>query len=227
MNTSVGLKAFVPTKNSIRVLTPYDFSFIVWDGSHGTRIDSFSERLSASAWWDNLKNGDLLNGYIIGMMNHETGIFTSTSYSVENTPCTEPMTPLTVTGSQITDKEETSYRYAYVSMEGSVNSGYFTSTDGKQFTLKNIHGEHLESSAVCENALIKGVYTFEENEYGIQDCLIIIDENDFYTTGIEMPTVNAGEDGMIYSVSGVAVGSDAKQLPAGIYIRDNKKIVIR
>lgn len=225
VNASTGLKAFVPAKNSIRVLTPYRLSFIVWDGSHGMRIDSFSNRLSGG-WWDSFKPGDILDGYIIGMMNQEKGIFTSTSYSVENTACDTPMTPVTVTGSQLTDKEDNSCRYAYVSLEGRLNRELFISADSKQFTLKNINGENLETNAVCENAKVKGIYTYEETEYGLQDCLIIIDENDFYTAGIGMPAVQNVDDVTIYSISGVACGNDASVLAPGMYIRGNKKVII-
>lgn len=224
VNSSIGLKAFVPKENCVRVLTPFYFSFIVWDGRHGIRIDDFTNRVSLSAWWDSFKSGDYINGYIIGMMNPESGIFTSTSHSVETSACADVMEPLEVSGKQIAEGADNSYSYAYVALNGNLNKDSFTSDDGQQFSLKNINDEDLGSSVTAESVRVRGIYMRSSDQAGTSHNLIIIDPSDFYTAGITT-VVNDNNDSTIYSLTGVNLGTDADALAPGIYIRNNSKFI--
>lgn len=227
---STGLKAFVPTKDSIRMLTVFDLSCILWDGSHGIRIKDYSKRISTDNWWDDLNSGDYINGYMIGMMSQEADIFISTSHSVETTSCQEEMKPISITGKQLTEATDNTYQYAYVSMTGSVNAASFESEDGKTFQLTNLFNENIMSAKPCERASVRGIYMHEETAYGPVEALIVMDENNFYDKldGItDLSVDEREEDGEIYSVTGVAMGKDADALAPGLYIRNGKKIIIR
>lgn len=226
VNSSTGLKAFVPKENSIRILTPFYYSFIVWDGKQGIRIDDFTNRISLSTWWDSFKSGDYINGYIIGMMNPENGIFTSTSHSVETSACADNMKPLEVTGKQIAEDTNNAYRYAYVAINGNLNKDNFTSEDGQQFSLKNINDEDLGSSETAESVRVRGIYMRNNSQTGTDHCLIIVDPSDFYTAGIINVTTEK-EASTIYSLTGVNLGTDDGALAPGIYIRNNCKFIKR
>lgn len=227
VNASTGLKAFVAKENSVRVLTPFYFSFIAWDGMHGIRIDDFTNRVSLSAWWDSFKSGDYINGYVIGMMNPETGIFTSTSHSVEATACADAMTPVEVSGKQLTESAANEYGYSYVVMNGKLDKGSFTSADGMQFALKNVNDEDFDSDETAEAVSVRGIYMRTLSQAGVGHSLIIINPTDFFTDGIATVTADKTDTTTIYSLTGVCLGTDADALAPGIYIRGNSKFIKR
>ncbi len=225
---STGLRAFVPSKDSVRMLTVFDFSFILWNGKQGLRVNDYSNSISFNSWWDEFNSGDYINGYMIGMMNPETDIFTTTSHSVENVACKDEMEPLSVTGKQIAEVTDNSYQYAYVTMNGSVSNSSFTSEDGQVFQFKDLYNEDIMSAVPCEKAAVRGIYMREETVYGITDTLIIMDVNDFYSVISGIDEIGADNEGsMIYSPAGVALGKDTDSLEPGLYIRDGKKFMIR
>lgn len=225
---STGLKAFVPVEDSVRMLTVFDFSFILWNGKEGLRVNDFAKSISFATWWDEFKSGDYINGYMIGMMNPETDIFTSTSHSVQNVACQDEMVPVSVTGKQLAESSDNSYQYAYVSMTGSVSNSAFTSEDGQTFQFRDLYNEDIMSAKPCGRAKAHGIFMREETVYGPVNTLIVMDPEDFYSdcSGIGN-TVAEGQDSAIYSASGVAVGTDADALTPGLYIRDGKKFIIR
>lgn len=227
---SIGLKAFVPAKDSIRMLTVFDLSCIFWDGNRGMRIKDYSKRISMDNWWDEFNSGDYINGYLIGMMNQEADIFISTSHSVEATPCQDEISPISVTGKQLAEATDNTYQYAYVTMTGKINAASFESEDGNIFQLIDLFNENIMSAKPCERASVRGIYMHEETAYGPVDALIVMDENNFYDKLDGMADINVderAEGGEIYSVWGVAMGKDADVLAPGIYIRNGNKIVIR
>lgn len=228
VESSTGLKAFVPLTDSVRMLTTFDFSFILWDGEHGLRVNDFSHSISSETWWDTFGQGDYINGYMIGMMNPETDIFTSTSHSVENVACEDEMTPLSVTGEQITDADTNAYQYSYVTMNGEVSGNSFTSEDGCYFHLRDIDNWDVMSARPCANAAVRGIYMREYNGGGTVDVLIVMDVEDFYTEISGVNDIDCDEEApLIYSASGVAMGREVDALTPGLYIRDGKKIIIR
>lgn len=224
---STGLKAFVPSKDSVRMLTVFDFSFILWNGKHGLRINDFSKSISFNTWWNEFNSGDYINGYMIGMMNPETDIFTATSHSVENVACKDKMEPVSITGKQITGASDNSYQYAYVSMNGSVGNSSFTSEDGQLFQLRDLYNEDITSAKPCDKAAVRGIYMKEETAYGFIDTLIVMDINDFYSVISGIEEIDADNmESMIYSPTGVALGKDIDSLEPGLYIRAGKKFMI-
>lgn len=228
LETSTGLKTFVPETDGIRMLTPFDLSFILWDGTRGVRIEDFSHQISGVQWWDNIKSGDYVNGYIIGFMNPETNLFTSTSHSVESIACPDEIIPLTVTGSELVESAGITYQYSYVTMNGTVRQDSFESEDGHTFSFKNLYNEDIFTVTPCELGAVRGIYMREETTTGKADSLIIMDPNDFYSILNSVESiVSDQEKGTIYTVSGVALGRDEENLAPGFYIRDGKKFIIR
>lgn len=227
VEASTGLKAFVPTENSVRMLTVFDFSFIVWNGSEGLRINDFGKSISFTTWWDDFKSGDYINGYMIGMMNPETDIFTSTSHSLQNVSCADEMIPVEVTGKQLAEATGNSYQYSYVTMTGTVGNNAFTSDDGQLFQLRGLYNEDIKSAEPCEHAKVHGIFMREATDYDIVNTLIIMDPEDFYTESDGIVDIVAEEREVpIYNISGMPVGTDTDALAPGIYIRDGKKIII-
>lgn len=225
---STGLKAFVPSKDSVRMLTVFDFSFILWDGRQGIRVNDFSKSISFNSWWNEFNSGDYINGYMIGMMNPDTDIFTTTSHSVEHVACKDEMMPVSVTGKQIADATDNSYQYAYVTMKGSVGNNSFTSDDGQIFQLKDLYNEDITSAKPCDKASVRGIFMREETAYGFSDALIVMDVDDFYSVISGIQEIDTDyEEAEIYSTTGVALGNDINSLEPGIYIRDGKKFMIR
>lgn len=228
VETSTGLKAFVPTKDSLRMLANFDFSCILWNGTQGIRVNDFTNSITFDTWWSEFGIGDYVNGYMIGMMNPETDIFTSTSNSVENTECKDELVPLTVSGEQLAESTDNTYQYAYITMKGVVTNTDFTSEDGKTFRLRDVYNENLKSATPCDHAQVRAIFMREDGDYGVVNTLIVTNPDDFYTEYSGIGNITAGnQDSEIYSVTGVPVGKDINDLTPGLYIRDGKKFIVR
>lgn len=225
---SDGLKAFVPAEDSVRMLAAFELSCILWDGQRGMRVKEYSKRITMNNWWDSFNTGDYINGHIIGMMNAETDTFLSTSHSVEAVQAQEEMMPLNVTGSLLTQNEGGLYQYAYVCMTGSVQAESFRSEDGESFALRNLSNEAITTAKPCGYASVRGIYMHEKTPYGFVDALVVLDPDNFYNDLSGISDVEAEVDEkVIYSISGVALGSDANALVPGLYVRNGKKFIIR
>lgn len=231
LNLSSGLKAFVPRKYTLQFLTGFEnnSSIIVWDGDYGMRIADYSLfSASMQQWWDGFQRGDYLNGYLIGV--NTASEYLVTSHSMRNATIMPDVTPLQLSGSEATEMLSNGryrYEYCYVELPGVVTDGRFVTNDNVSFDFVDTDNQALGTAPAEGRATVKGIlFNGAPEEESPSPRLIIIDADDYLTVGISGIEAES-KPGEIYTLTGAAMGSDARVLQPGIYIRDGKKIVIR
>ncbi len=234
LNLSSGLKAFVPRRYSLQFLTRFkdDSSIIVWDGEYGMRLKDYTfYSASMQQWWDNYQKGDHLNGYLIGVNSDLENAFLVTSHSVRNVTIMPDVVPLSLTGTEATEMTDNGrylHEYCYMEILGQLSGSNFISNDNVAFEIVDIDNVSFSSPTVEGDVQIKGIL-FNGAPYGEEPTprLVIIDQNDYYETGIGHVDMDAESSHFeIYNLTGTAMGADIDALEPGIYVRNGKKIII-
>lgn len=168
------------------------------------------------------------HGLLVYHVDYDADIFTvltgnSKSNTVNNTLGHPRMAVIPADGLLLNDKNEsvTSSSEVLAQMKGDTfadksRSQVTTLTDEQQ--LPNFKFYTTADGSGKTNIALKDI---TENADGTVSFDFVAD----VASGISLPTASATADSPIYTLSGICVGTDFSQLPKGIYIRNNKKIV--
>lgn len=214
LKNSRGLRALPMMDGQERAITICYDGLYIWDGNDGiVLIDNSKKSLSMTQWWQSISMGDILDGWIQGRYDENTGRFLCVRHEITSTACSNPVKAIPAQGKELTSG--TSWIGDYVNVKGSLMNGNFTSSDGVRMVLYK-GSDQFYPEIINDDCYVEGIFDAPEGLDGILR-LIIIDTDQFIETGV-CDIESDIEPRQIYSIEGIRLNKPSKGL---IIVRNN------